>query len=227
MKLIYINRLLYSLAATAFLFLGACSEMNDLHDPYLRRGETIYVGKPDSVKIFAGNERALIRYWASDPKAAKLVVYWLSRTDSMVFDIPSHHPAEALEVMLTNLPEYNYTFELETLNEDYKYRSVTLEASGNTYGSFFQNSLRNRLVSSTEFSDSQLQIEWLGAIENAIATEIVYMDTLGATSTVFAPMSEAVTVIDDVDNSVEYRTLFLPEENAIDTFYTEFIQIPL
>src|SRR5690554_2206975 len=67
--------------------LSSCSKMNDLHDEYLKRGEQIYVGQPDSAKIFPGNERALLRYWTSDPKASKLLVYWNARQDSLLLDI--------------------------------------------------------------------------------------------------------------------------------------------
>lgn len=205
------------------IFLGACSKMNDLHDVYLQRGETIYVGKPDSVKIFGGKERVKIRFWSSDPKAANLVIYWLTRTDSMSFSIPDHPAADSLEFIIKGLPEYNYSFELVTTNKNFGNRSVPLESNGNSYGAIFQSGLLDRLIGSSRLSDTnELEINWLGAIENAIGTEVEYVNSEGATLTRFVPIDESFTLIEQVTSSVKYRTLYLPEKNAIDTFYTAY-----
>ena len=49
-----------------FVFSGlttmACSDMNDLHDKYLEQGETIYLAKFDSVKLYPGRYRARVDY---------------------------------------------------------------------------------------------------------------------------------------------------------------------
>jgi hypothetical protein len=39
-------------------------------------------------------------------------------------------------------------------------------------------------------------------------------------------MSETATVLTDFASGLNYRTLFLPEKMAIDTFYTDFKVIP-
>lgn len=221
------KRLLFILGVT--LLLGACSKMNDLHDVYLRRGETIYVGKPDSVKIFGGKERIKIRFWSSDPKAANLVIYWLNRTDSIVFSIPPHVATDSLEVIIPNLPEYNYSFEFVTTNKIFGNKSVPLEVNGNSYGANFQSSLLDRLISSTTLlTINQLEIKWLGTIEKGIGNEITYVNTSGVSKRIYVPMSDAQTLIDSVDllKGIKTRTLFLPEPNAIDTFYTAFKDIP-
>ena len=38
-------------------FLVSCSDMNDLHQPYLDQGEHIYAAKVDAVVVRPGNER--------------------------------------------------------------------------------------------------------------------------------------------------------------------------
>ena len=38
-------------------FLVSCSDMNDLHQPYLEQGEHIYAAKVDAVVVRPGNER--------------------------------------------------------------------------------------------------------------------------------------------------------------------------
>lgn len=222
MKSNYIYKMAYLLYIVFFCILASCLKMNDLHDIYLRRGETIYVGKPDSVIFFAGRERVKLRYWESDPKATKLAIYWLSRTDSIILDIPSHLAKDSVEVIIPNLPEYGYSFDLVTMNKDYGNRSVPLQSSGNTYGDNFQSLLTNRVMKYIlDTSLNELTIAWIGAIEKGIGTEVVYINNEGDNVIKFVPMTEKSTVINDWVGEVKYRTLFLPEPSAIDTFYTE------
>lgn len=47
-------RILSASAAVVALSLVSCSKMNDLHKPYLEKGETVYAAKVDSVKAFVG-----------------------------------------------------------------------------------------------------------------------------------------------------------------------------
>lgn len=223
MKPISLYRRLCSLAAISFVFLTACTEMNDVHSLYLQRGETIYVGKPDSAIIFPGNERARLRFWSSDMKAAKLVIYWRSKTDSLVLDIPPHLPEDSMDVMISNLSETNYSFDLVTMNNDFGNRSIPLQISCNIYGEQFQDALLDRFISTSTLSpELQLEIKWQGAVQKGIGCEVQYVHMNGITMTLYVPMTESTTLIDSVGGAVNYRTLFLPEETAIDTFYTAY-----
>ncbi|MCX6220247.1 MAG: DUF4998 domain-containing protein [Bacteroidia bacterium] len=228
MKSNYIYRLV-NICIVIFVFLSSCSKMNDLHDKYLQRGETLYVGKPDSVKVLAGRERIKIRFWSSDPKAVKLAVYWLSRSDSAIFDIPPHLAKDSVEIIIPNLPESNYSFELVTMNKDFKNRSVTFQASGSSFGDRFQASLTNRVVQSSRrrLYPNYLETKWFGAIEKAIGCEFAYVNTLGVSVKKFVPITETTTLITNLVGGVNYRTLFLPTASAIDTFYTAFIPVPI
>jgi len=220
---------LLNLCIVFLVLLSSCSKMNDIQDKYLKRGETIYVGKPDSVKILAGKGRVKIRYWVSDPKAAKLAVYWLSRTDSVIIDIPAHLANDSMEFIIPNLPEYNYTFELVTMNKDFKNRSVTLQKSGSSYGAMYQSTLVDRAVSYSRrrLYSTYLETQWLGSIENSIGCQLVYVNTYGGTVKRFVPTIETTTLITDLVGGVNYRTLYLPTPTAIDTFYTDFKPMPI
>lgn len=220
-RYMYTPMLLLIVLMVAF---SSCSKMNDLHDEYLQRGETIYVGKPDSVEVFAGKERVKFRYWLSDPKAEKLIVYWLSRTDSIVIDVPSHERNDSVEFIIPDLPEYNYSFELFTTNKDFGNRSISFQTSGSAYGERFQASLLNRVMEYSRFiSKEEVEIKWLGAIERGVGCELLYTNKEGEEVRRFVPMNEQTTWIDDMKgDDLSYRTLFLPEETAIDTFYTDY-----
>lgn len=226
MKPNYIYKLV-NLCIVLFVLLSSCSKMNDMHDQYLQRGETIYVGKPDSVKVLAGKERVKIRYWSSDPKAVKLAVYWLSRTDSVIVDIPAHSAKDPLELIIPNLPEYNYSFELVTMNKDLKNRSVTFPVSGSSYGTKFQATLINRPIKSSLKYPTYLETLWLGAIEKGIGCELKYVNALGASVKTFVPMTDKINTITDLVGGISYRTSYIPTPTSIDTFYTAYQPVPI
>lgn len=214
---------LFALSGVILLTSYACTDMNYLHDDYLKRGETIYVGRPDSVKTFPGKERIKIQYWLSDPKAVYLVINFASGRDSVLLNVPPHPLKDSLEVYLDNLPEEDYLLELVTMNKDFRHRSIPYQISASSYGAIFQEGLVNRIISSaTVIEGDSVEIKWLGAVENGLGSELIYKDKAGKDNKVFIPMSERISKIADFSSGLEYRTAFLPEEHAIDTFYTDF-----
>lgn len=223
MKLTY--QLLAALPLLALAGMAGCSKMNDLHDKYLREGETIYVSRLDTVNLRAGDGRVVLRYVNNDPKVAKMLIYWRSRQDSTVIDVPSGAAGDTLEAEIRNLPEDGYNFELITMSKESKYRSVPYEVNGNVYGSRFQASIYNRGTASKELieEDHSLTVKWLRAPQYAVRTEIRYRDLLGGEIIYVVPPTESETVLQDVAGDVEYRTRFLPEPSAVDTFSTAFV----
>ena len=212
----------------ALLLIGACTKMNDFHDGYLKDGETLYVGKVDSAKIFPGKGRIVLRYWISDPKAKKLVIYWKSRTDSLLIDVPDRPVGSPLEITIPNLDEGDYLFEMITRNKDMKNPSVVFYIGGRAYGQKFQASLTDRLIKEAVFLPSgAAEIRWFGAVENALGTELVYTNKAGVEVQKFIPIGENITTITDLASNVKYRTLFLPVPTAIDNFYTDYQPVTL
>ena len=202
----------------------SCDRMNDLHDQYLEKGAIIYTMKVDSAEVFAGKNRVLLRYYTTDPKAKKLQVYWNLRTESQVFDIPVKNAEEPVDVYIDDLDEGRVHFELFTLNENMQNKSVPYSTEGNVYGSIFQQSLVNRKCAAYRTEpDQKISIEWYSADPKVTGCEIKYTDQSGETVYHTAPAAEAVTIIDDMSAEtryIEYRTMYLPEPDAIDIFYT-------
>lgn len=211
------------------LMVVSCSDMNELHDVYLQKGETIYTGRVDSAKVFAGNERILLRYWISDAKAKNIVVYWLSRTDSVILDIPDKPLKDSVDLLLNRLPEGSLYFEIFTLNKDMRNRSVPFEVGGSVYGGKYQSTLLNRTIKTlkNDTITGTVTITWVGSINKSVGCEMEYTDSLGSTIFLRIPPKENPTLLQNVAGNLRYRTLFLPEETAIDTFYTDFKPIPL
>ncbi|MGV8090514.1 MAG: DUF4998 domain-containing protein [Mangrovibacterium sp.] len=203
--------------------------MNDLHDPYMKKGEQIYTGRVDSAKVFSGNSRVLLRYWTSDVKAKNLLIYWLSGSDSVLLNIPEKQATDAVDVSISNLPEGTLYFDLYTFNKDMKNRSVVFNTEGNVYGERYQQSLLNRRIKTKVFDpvNGRLTITWLGSVPNSIGCDFEFTDRNGTVQSGRIPSTGPVSVWENVASDFKYRTLFLPEEGAVDTFYTGYVQVPL
>lgn len=204
----------------------ACSDMNSLHDKYLKEGETIYIGQLDKALLYSGDGRAKLEYWSSDPKARKLKVYWNFRSDSLLLDIPENLGDGSAEVILDNLEEKKHTFEFISMDKDMKYRSIPAEGSVVVYGPKFKSTVMERNIRYAErLGENSLLISWQGAVENGFDSEVKYVDKDGVTQKLFVEMSDSRTQIDDFGEDLMYRTRILPDTLSIDTLGTEFVKL--
>lgn len=222
------KRVLISISIFSFLFLS-CSDMNDLHDIYLERGERIYVGKLDSAYVYPGKERIKLRYWPSDPRATKMIIYWQNRNDSLMVNIDPELVGDFSDVIISSLPEYDHIFELVTMTDQFTNKSIPFTVNGSVYGEQFQSITTNRVIKEVlhDTLSNQWTINWLGKVEYGIGSEIIFNSTEGDQKEIYAPMSENEIVLENVQSELRYRTLFLPEPDAIDTFYTDFIDVEI
>lgn len=97
------------------------------------------------------------------------------------------------------------------------------------YGERYQSTLTNRILSSVEYtSDSgALSLFFSGPLnEDDKGVEISYTDDNRENKTLVLPNSEITSPVSlnnvDVTENISYRTMFLPDSTAIDTFFTEF-----
>lgn len=219
---------IFSICLTVAL-LSSCDRMNDIHDEYLQMGEITYLSRIDEIKIYPGKKRAELVFVNKDSKAKILMVYWRSRTDSLAYTIPENSVGRELKVQLLNLPEDFLTFELVTTTADGKSKSLTTELSTRIYGDNYQRSLNNRLVDKAVYLESakELDIIWKGVFEGAVNIEINYDGTDGNARTLKLPIEErSIRYLNMFEGNLKYRTGYVPVENAIDTFYTEYIDLP-
>ncbi len=212
---------------------SACSEMNDKHEAWMEDGERIYIGKIDSLKVFPGNERVKLRFWASDPRAKSVAFYWVPDKDSMIVNLNKTSSIDSFEVVIggpgstKQISEANYTLSIIT-RDDAGHRSIPFEKVVNVYGANFRSTLTQRVLKSKSYDDASgtLSLRYSGAVnEKEIGIQIGYTDRNGTTKNEIFPGSSIPDplILTNIDPSktVSYKTLFLPDPLAIDTFYTD------
>ncbi|MDR1222410.1 MAG: discoidin domain-containing protein, partial [Tannerella sp.] len=194
-------------------------KMNDLHEGYMTDGEIIYAAKVDSARVYPGKNRAILDVGISSQRIETLRIYWNDSADSA--DIAINNQVGVFSKPLANMEEKDHIFYLVGLDR-FGNRSLPFEASGTVYGDRFQNSLSNRTIQTIAAEDGVLSIGWGGSPDNAVYCELIYTDKQEQERTLFVPASENSTSIADWSAGLRYRTSFLPDPAAIDTFYTDW-----
>lgn len=207
----------------------ACSDMNDKHDFYLQEGEIMYIGRVDSARVLPGENRFLLRYWITDMRAKELIIYWNQMEDSLIVPIPAHQSTDSIDVLIGDkesvMAEGNYTFQLVSSDGE-NLRSIVFERLGNVYGQQFSSTLSDRFIRSVDYNSDEQQviINWgEPSSSKEIGVEMTYFTEEEKNVVRYTNEEMGLkTVLNDVnvEKGVSYRTMFLPEPIAIDTFFT-------
>jgi hypothetical protein len=217
--------------ATLLVMMLSCSDMNDKHDIYLSMGEEIYIGKVDSVHVLPGNKRVKVRFWASDPRCKSVGFFWSPYNDSVFVNINKTSSVDSFEVVIGGvnsekiIAEGNYTFKIFTYDNK-GHRSVPYEKIVKVYGSRYESSLSNRVLTSRLYSSATGTLSLYFGLpinEDDIGVAISYFDNNGVQndSILVNGQITAPVVISNIDatKEVSYKTLYLPDPLAIDTFH--------
>lgn len=216
---------------TGFSFLGflliltlsQCESIHDTYKEFIGDVETTYVGKADSIKVRVGYERLELSWLLlSDPKVSSYKVFWNNGNDSIANSVVKTETVDTVKVMLTGLPEYVYNFDIY-LFDDLGNSSIRASTIGRTYGEFYQSSLFNRLFTDTKRISSGIEITWSSPSDDFVTLELEYTDNDGNIIKKNIGRSVEIDTLFNIpeSGSFTYYSSFLPEQNALDTFYVE------
>lgn len=223
MKNIYFNILISFIVIVVSLI--GCKDMEDTYHEFVADGEKIYIGKADSIIVRGGENRAEISWLLiSDPKVSSYKIYWNSRQDSVENSVIKTDNVDTVRVLLDNISEGTHHFEIITYDK-YGNSSVPAQANGVVYGSKYQSSLLNRTYLNFERDKKNLVINWMPAETTLAGVELEYVDIDGKTVTRMIPAIIETYSLPNfpVDGSFRYRSLFLPDPFAVDTFKTSYV----
>ncbi|PHN02718.1 DUF4998 domain-containing protein [Flavilitoribacter nigricans] len=225
----------YNIINSCFFFLatlllvGGCTKESDYYDLFTQGGEITYTGKIDSVEIRSGKNRVSVHgLLNSDPKVRQLRVYWDLRRDSIVVPIVRTAGVDTVSVLIEDLEENIYNFELLTF-DGVGNRSVSQFVTAEVYGERYANSIFNRPLIDNVLVGNNLTVNFasMDLSSGVIGSELLYTSVSGEQKTVYVPIQDASVQITDfmLGSSYELRTAYLPERNAIDTFYTGYLSV--
>jgi len=215
-----------SMQMLAYLILlgcvASCGKMDAIYSDFLEEGEIIYPAKADSLRAHAGDYRIALSWVVlSDPNVSRAVVYWDNRRDSVTVSIANTQRPDTITVILENMEEKAYTFEVFTY-DDRGNMSVKAEVLGIVYGDAYRSGLLTRAVRSLTAENDTLVVAWMPAEQTSVGDMLYYADSEGESQQVFVPAMDDTTRLPSFvqGNNFVYQTLFKPDPVALDTFRT-------
>ena len=206
----------------ALLGVTSCTKMDD-YLKYTDGKEILYTGIPDQVQMFSGYNRVVFRgVLASDPKIAKIKVYWNMKQDSLVQDIKRVGDSDVLEISIP-LEEGTYNFEMYTYDKEGLHPSVPFYLTGTSYGDSYKNALTNRIVKKVEKIGNNVIIDWSPAESTSYFTMLHYTDNTGSVRELNIENETEQTILEDFKSMTKFdvQTYFLPDETSVDHYKAE------
>ncbi|WP_106832150.1 DUF4998 domain-containing protein [Parabacteroides pacaensis] len=222
MKKIY-SIVLFSLS---IFFLASCEDFMDIHQEYIEGGEIIYAPKPDSISFIAGKGRILFRCRAyNSPNVKTVNVYWNDGADSLIIPVTFNAGLDSIEQVLDNMPEKSYTFNVRMV-DNFGHNSLTVTNFGSSYSDAYLATLNNRRIKNVALTDKGGIIDWYSAPEGLVRNEVRYTKNDGTLAIAQMPEKDYSVTCPDIKagSFFEYRSLYIPEEEAIDTFATAWVK---
>lgn len=235
---LYIS-LCFLILVSSLLF--SCGKMDNTYKDFIKNGEIIYPGRVDSLKAFSGKNRIQLKWLlVADPKITKNVVYWNYKKDSLVIDIVKTANIDTISIIIPNLLEQTYTFEVYTYDKT-GHSSVKAQVIGTVYGDNYSNTIYNRPISTVVYTAATkiTTISWSGVNSQATVLEITYTDNAGVTQAIteypildisFPDHPKAFAPITNLPNfkkgtSFQYRTTYKPTPLCLDAFYSMWTSV--
>lgn len=206
-----------------FLFMGtlaSCDGMDATYKEFIEEGPIVYIGKVDSLKAYAGRNRVMLEWQKLlDPRAKTAKIFWENRTKSTEVELTDKD--KLTQFMVKDLAEGSYVFEVCTY-DTHGNSSIMVEIPGTSYGDVYENLLFNTKVKTAVFKNNVLTVTFATSLETTFkGSEITYTSSEGKNKTVVLEAPETQIKIDDfAGDHITYRSIYLPEETAIDYFYS-------
>ena len=207
----------------------SCKDMMDIHQKYIKDGEIVYLTKMDSVVLYPGKNRIQISgYLANAYNVNTVLVYWNNRADSMIVDYSMTKNMDSLNLVIPNLVEKSYIFDIYTFNNEGN-RSIKVSVAGTAYGDIYRERLFPRTNNGFDFDGKQLKTLWLTADALERGTQIRYMTESSGIKTIFLSPDSSRIALPDRKNGTpfSFRSVYVPEKASIDTFLTAWTTLPV
>lgn len=210
----------YILFSLLLISITSCTKTDD-YKKFYEGKELVYPGRASKIKAYPGNKRIKLSWMVTDAKVTGYKVYWDNRSDSLSGNVTAG--TDPINVIINNLTEGPHSFKIFTFDKHGR-SSVAADTVGSVYGDSYQLALTNRLVRSSSLYKGTATIEWYGAPAQTALTEIKYTDISNVERKVKVDSASTVVELPDFKQgaSIQYRTAYLPDTAAIDTFYTAY-----
>lgn len=215
------------LAVLVISALVSCENMLDNIQSYLDKGETIYVGKADSLYTNDGLNRIelVVRLKGGFTQSLCRIVKTGQdgKSDTLTYDVERTNEEQYLHYMYDNLEEGQYDFSVIMFDE-LGNSSLEEVVGGYSYGEFYQSTLLNRGLN-VRNDNGKIILQWK-SIDSALYTLLTYETKAGGEKTIEIPTNVFTTELADFKEGGEYswKTAYKPSKTALDIFFSDMKQ---
>ncbi len=230
MKISNIFKSLTVVLLTSLMF--SCTDMDEFHEKYVEDGEVNYSKKLDSLYSRAGNERIELTGIIGNAFNVKQIeVLWDNGNQSKSFDYVKKYKTDTVSLLIDNIEEGAYEFEIQSKDADGN-TSVKLLSFASAYGEGYRKYLQARFIDGFSFDGTNGILNWSIGAESDRGTEVVYTNTSNEEVSIFVHQDSSSVELNNFSSAgaVKYRTMYVPELTAIDSFssdWKDFVLPPL
>ena len=220
MQINIIKRIVLFIGCMSAVTWMSCSDITEMQREFLDRGEKLYAGKVDSIKVHGGFGRVQIeglsRYARS---AVKCYVTWKHDGEEFLkeYSMDDIIDGEYVKILIPDLPEDSYYFYVQTEDKDGN-RSLNEECSGTSYGEMYKMSKIKKFITNQKPEPSHLILKWSRS-EDAVKVDLTYDNDKGGKTKLELPGDIMEIELTDwkLGGEMQSITYTLPEANALDT----------
>lgn len=196
------------------VFLSSCGKKSSTPDPGNPGGGAVSVPSAQSIETFPGYKRMKIS-WHITSVIAKGVVYYGS--DSSVVQSDG---SDIMSTILTGLSDGNQSFTVYLYDKNGN-RSNGQKVTTTVYGDKYTAGLENNDVRLAVGLGENLFISWINKEPSSLGMEVSYTDAASQIRKMHVESGNNGGPLSDYKpgTSIQFRTMFKPTSNAIDTFY--------
>ena len=200
----------------------ACETTRDTYEEFYAGGESIYIGKPNTITVNHGNNKVRITLnLNSDPKITKGKITSLDGSINYDFDINrSQNGSEDISIEL-DLVEKDYVFNV-ILSDNEGNTSIPKEIITKVYGEKYRTSLLTRSIETID-KEPNIVVKWGVPPSGAIETILTYLDASGTEQVVVVANEDSETILPSITFGSEFKVenSFYPEAGAFEKFFAK------
>jgi hypothetical protein len=208
------------------MVISGCTRMDEFYKEYIKDGETIYSVKVEKPVVFPGDERIKLKGYLKNALQVKTIsLKWLNEDNTESIKTFPYDYTQSPDSFMVELPlaEGQYLFSVTSENSEGN-QSIPTDVFFRVYGDKYRRILENRAITEiAPHNTGGIKMQFASAPDNHTGSYFEYQNKSGDSKYILILPSESQIFVNDIDLSLPalFRSGYLPEPNAIDTFYAE------
>lgn len=199
----------------------SCEPMDSTYKDFVKDGPIMYLTRisSDSLIVRNGWERALISFPIVKDGRSTRIALALNQSDTIRYDLAKN---KRTDILLNNMREGSIIFSA-WLEDGEMNKSLPTDFTGTIYGPQYQNYLLNRSIVSKTMMSGNLIIKYSMLLDSvSVASRLTWnQGDVKTTKISYYNKEERDTLYNFTGITFEMESLFVPDENALDSIWSK------